>query len=691
MIKQSGRLDAELGRTSRMGSRTVRHYRQTLSIAAVAAVCTAGLSAAPLEPPPFDVMNRHQVNMMSGTAAPRFIDLSIGGETGLSHWVTTANSDFVNYEAGYGPLGPRDKFFGRIVTAVHHKPSTNSSTWVVVMRAISFDGAHDFTISPGCGSGKLSSLNGFNTFASYDGDPRHLLEYTSDRKGLVWTRPDGTRVVFDASFSAKQGTCFQPKFTSELAGYGISRIEYPNGFTITGGSAANTPAEVKTNTGFQLTYVYAAKPHSAPDNDLPQESQPWAPAAADPNWSRAVPAYIIAVNNAFDYCAFSPYGQVASAADACPDLRYRWPVASYSWPAGMPRAAYLTDRTMTFSITDAMGRVTNYVHKPFRSTSPSAPEWHVPRLYQVQTATSSDVSVTYDYATSSESQGMDDTMYPIYVSGPAARLRGSTRNGADAIGYEVGARAGQGSVSVNGSSDGNGILGVRTNFTFGTYQIDTWDKTFSFEQQLPNKLTAVRRNTDGVLVEYKYDERYNIREITENGAVVSSAAYPAACTVSTRKTCNKPLWTRDANGNQTDYGYAADSGHTVLVRLPPDKNGVRPETRYDYQPKYAFYLRSAGAQPQRADTPLHVLVRERKCLTGNMNDGGDCSKGSADAVVTEYDYGPEEQPNNLLLRGMTVTAFADGVRQTRRTCYTNDIYGNRIGETRPQAGLNSCY
>jgi hypothetical protein len=207
---------------------------------------------------------------------------------------------------------------------------------------------------------------------------------------------------------------------------------------------------------------------------------------------------------------------------------------------------------------------------------------------------------------------------------------------------------------------------------------------FSFEQQLPNKLTAVRRNTDGVLVEYKYDERYNIREITENGAVVSSAAYPAACTVSTRKTCNKPLWTRDANGNQTDYGYAADSGHTVLVRLPPDKNGVRPETRYDYQPKYAFYLRSAGAQPQRADTPLHVLVRERKCLTGNMNDGGDCSKGSADAVVTEYDYGPEEQPNNLLLRGMTVTAFADGVRQTRRTCYTNDIY-------RPQAGLNSCY
>ena len=55
-------------------------------------------------------------------------------------------------------------------------------------------------------------------------------------------------------------------------------------------------------------------------------------------------------------------------------------------------------------------------------------------------------------------------------------------------------------------------------------------------------------------------------------------------------------------------------------------------------------------------------------------------------MTTTYDYGPTSGANNLFLRGMSVTA--DGV--THRTCYAYDIYGNRVGETFPRAGLSSC-
>ena len=57
--------------------------------------------------------------------------------------------------------------------------------------------------------------------------------------------------------------------------------------------------------------------------------------------------------------------------------------------------------------------------------------------------------------------------------------------------------------------------------------------------------------------------------------------------------------------------------------------------------------------------------------------------------MTSYDYGPDTGAvgNNLLLRGMTVTA--DG--QARRTCYGYDPQGNRIWETKPRAGLAACY
>ena len=63
-------------------------------------------------------------------------------------------------------------------------------------------------------------------------------------------------------------------------------------------------------------------------------------------------------------------------------------------------------------------------------------------------------------------------------------------------------------------------------------------------------------------------------------------------------------------------------------------------------------------------------------------------------MLTQYDYGPNSGPSNLLLRGQTVTStdLVNGspVTTILRTCYGYDALGRRISETQPLADLASC-
>ena len=113
-------------------------------------------------------------------------------------------------------------------------------------------------------------------------------------------------------------------------------------------------------------------------------------------------------------------------------------------------------------------------------------------------------------------------------------------------------------------------------------------------------------------------------------------------------------------------------------------NGVTPQTRYEYAQRYAWLKNSSGGYSQ-GSSPIWVLVRERFCRTTSPSGSG-CVGGTSDEVVTDYDYGPNTGPNNLLLRGVAVTA--DG--QTRRTCYGYDQMGRKISETKPSALLTVC-
>ena len=159
--------------------------------------------------------------------------------------------------------------------------------------------------------------------------------------------------------------------------------------------------------------------------------------------------------------------------------------------------------------------------------------------------------------------------------------------------------------------------------------------------------------------------------------IVTSAVYEVAIG---SKYANKPLSMTDALGRTTTWTYAPEHGG-VLSETGPAVNGVAPQKRYAYVQRYARLLDGSPAGP-----PVWLLERMSTCRIGNPSGFG-CELGS-DEVLTIYDYGPDNAPTNLLLRGQAVVA--DG--EVLRTCFAYDGRGRKISETSPNgtAGLSAC-
>jgi hypothetical protein len=153
----------------------------------------------------------------------------------------------------------------------------------------------------------------------------------------------------------------------------------------------------------------------------------------------------------------------------------------------------------------------------------------------------------------------------------------------------------------------------------------------------------------------------------------------------------KPATVTDANGNTTSYTYDTTHGG-VLSEVQPAVGGVSPAKKYGYTQRNAW-LKNSGGTYTVAASGIYLLTEERTCRTSALNLGtGACGAGTSDLIITEYDYGPNSGPNNLLLRGMIVTAY-DGATSSiisLRTCYGYDAQGNRIFTTTPRAGLTVC-
>lgn len=172
-----------------------------------------------------------------------------------------------------------------------------------------------------------------------------------------------------------------------------------------------------------------------------------------------------------------------------------------------------------------------------------------------------------------------------------------------------------------------------------------------------------------------------------SGALTTSWTYLADCSGVPLARCNKPLSMTDPKGNVTEYTYN-DRGQVLTEKAPaPSSGAARPTVVNEYTERTA-YIKGAGNSVVAAGPPISLLTKSFTCIT---SDPCTASTAAADKVVTEYNYGPLTGLNNLLLRGMSVTAYNSlGQPETLTTCYTYNYFGERIAETQPKAGLTSC-
>jgi hypothetical protein len=194
---------------------------------------------------------------------------------------------------------------------------------------------------------------------------------------------------------------------------------------------------------------------------------------------------------------------------------------------------------------------------------------------------------------------------------------------------------------------------------------------------------------EGITESYSYDSYLHINQRVTSPkpgsgltALTTTATY-ANCSSTSLVACDSPTAVVDARGNETDATYSPVHGGALSVSGPAGANGIRPVKRYAYTQRYAWIL--SGASYVHAASPIWVKTEERSCRA-TATVGNACAGGSADEVVTSYDYGPDSGPNTLLLRGTVVTA--DGV--SLRTCYGYDSVGRRISQTQPLGTAGSC-
>lgn len=633
-----------------------------LSTSLVTSVCVSGEQ---LSPPPYEVKNRHHVNLASGHVSPSLTDVSIGGNMGLTHTISSYSSNFVSDGAG-GSWGYNDNFKGGIYKRLHHPSSSITPQELYVLTAYDSGSSTDFLIN----------ADG-ETFTAL-GDTRYTLEFVINPSfkpsftGFVQTKPDGTH-TFYPSFTPNHD--FRP--INNYVSIAVNEIQYPNGLTVTidhQGVGQWAPiSSVRTNTGFQLKYVYVL-------NNIPAYSAPanFLPAADSLNWSDTLPKYIRALNNAIDYCPPEKNNFALPSDQACPSFTKQWPTVTYEWPNGMPRAMYVS--AGVFRVTDASGGITEYRHTPhdtYMRYAQETPNVFIPRLTSIKHARSNIADINYEY----ENKGTIDSsgLFPTYQAGPAGQLKRSWI-GSDSTGYNLaipGQYAGQ---STNAGANYQSVLSVGSHSLYGPHTIEFWDKTVYLEYSYVNKILRIEKNLGGIRIVYGYDARGNINSITQNDVVTSRAEYPSSCNQNNRKYCNQATWTRDAKNNQTDYTYHPESGQIATVTSPTNKNGVRAQTRYKYEQKYAKYFIAPGNKTT-SSSPIWLKTEESYCINSTATDGV-CAAN--DAMVTNFEYAHD----NLLMTGMTIYSQKDN--KTLRTCYEYDVYGNRIGETQPKADLTSC-
>lgn len=348
---------------------------------------------------------------------------------------------------------------------------------------------------------------------------------------------------------------------------------------------------------------------------------------------------ITAINNKIDYCA--------PTLPACTGLSQTWPSSSYSYST-----VFLPDysnATTTVTALDALGRTTIVKHDFTGLIG-----------YRRPGSASDDISVTYDgnKRVSSVTSAGVTTTYTWVLSGTV--LTGTSTNP---------------------------LSGTRVTTADLTSRVllsdrDELYRTKSYQYDTNKRLTRVTY-PEGNYEAYVYDARGNVTSrtvVAKPGSgiadIVTTASYPATC--ANPVTCNKPEWTRDGKGSQTDYTYDATHGGILTATSPAAVNGIRPQTRYTYAPAYAWY-KSGGGLAQAA-SPIYKLTAISRCQTA-----ASCASGADEAKTTiTYETGSASVGSNLL--PVAVTSGAGDGSLTATTATTFDRIGNVVAVDGPLAG-----
>lgn len=608
-----------------------------MSFCVVFLLLQSGFSSAQgLQGPPsmrFDDQNG--VNIISGIRSESVPDVSIGnGSFALPHTISTFNSEFSFFI---------DQYFGGIA----RKTTTTSHQL--------------YTVTFGGSSEIFNKVNG--VFEAFTATGSTLVYNTNGT--YTYTKNDGTEIIINESVRAAYNQAPIP-----FASLGsVTKATYPNGLivnvnykTIILNSVIYSRIQsVTNNTGVQLKYKYIS-------NTLTDR------AAHLEAWAR--PSSVTAINNAYEFCD--------PLADSC-TLTKTWPKAQYTWPTTVTYGSGSKYFTGDFVVVDSAGVESRFKHE--RRLKSENSSFYDTRITAVQPAGMTDVAaITMNY---------DEKLFcNINDDAPSSGCTSTRSNiliqlwvGNTEWRYMYGGSA----YTAYASSVGpDGSLTVWLDESLPPFpkpfKIDEPDGTVVHLTDFGTKVSQVDLPV-GHKKNFFYDLRGNLETVvvTDKATVnplptlTETADYDATC--SNQFKCNKPNYIIDARGNRTDYAYY-DNGLLKSVTKPAGANTIRPQTRYFYAQRNAWFKNASGAYVSGG--LIWLLTRESFCKNGAAS--GDGCATTDDEVITTYDYGSDTGPNNLWLRGVVNTA--DG--KSLRTCYSYDSYGNKISETAPKAGLTSC-
>lgn len=582
-------------------------------------------------PPEYSSVDDNGVDMVSGRTRFNIVGLSIGqGALTLEHQIVSDSN-------GFNPLNPLiDNFTGGIGVLLEFGSYTPCGSTFPYLVGIA---------------------GSFERFCLVNGEYRAALNrgsqlYNNGNGTLTYINRDGVRYTIDRSLR---------QVASDWGNLGlITRIDYPDGRQVmihrrvesyySSNIGANINVHrvqsVTLNNGLQLKYVY-------PINGLPSASN-------RQTWQRF--QQVIAINNAEEYCA--------PTADTC-SLVMNWPIASYEWSN--------SDRILT--VTDSAGRVTRYTHDEYSRVTGIKPP-----------SASTDV-VSYDYCPHVPGSAECEVVNCSGGVGSCSaynildRVRGSVNNG-EVWTYEYVGGIGGGNV---GSYESRHPLGGITRFNTAQNSglireaMNRFGQRYVFTPDVTNLLLETQL-TSGATLSYTYDGRGNVLTIRQGMAndpsapLLFSAGYPTQCVNPT--ICNQPQWTRDANGQRTDYTYDAQHGGVTSI-TGPAVDGIRPQTRISYQ-QHQARIKNAVGQVVTVTPPIWLRSRMSECRSSAATPTGCAQAG--DEVITAYEYGSQSGLNNLFLRGSSISG--DG--ELRRSCQGVNRLGQTINQTLPAAGLSQC-